>query len=148
MTEDELIALVGHRFEGGTYTIAQWENRLLTEATGRAALPDGLAHPIALFHASMAGARVTIGDILTLAGMEAPDGDDGVVLLGYDWEFLQPLREDEPYTMEGGVIAAERKTGRSGRTTDLLTFEITLTDREGEATGRTTNVWGFRRGET
>ena len=30
----EIEALVGHEFPGGTYTIAHWENFLLTECTG------------------------------------------------------------------------------------------------------------------
>jgi hypothetical protein len=31
---EQIRALVGHRFRGGHYTIAHWENFLLTECTG------------------------------------------------------------------------------------------------------------------
>ena len=56
ITENELGALVGHRFPGGHYRIAHWENWLLTDCTGRAPMPDDLAHPIVLFHAPILGA--------------------------------------------------------------------------------------------
>ena len=32
--EDAIRALVGHEFPGGRYTIAHWENFLLTDCTG------------------------------------------------------------------------------------------------------------------
>ena len=47
---EEIQALLGHEFPGGRYTIAHWENFLLTECTGADPLPDNLAHPVALFH--------------------------------------------------------------------------------------------------
>ena len=51
---EEMQALVGHRFPGGTFTIEHWENVLLADATGSAPLPDGLVHPAWLFHGPIA----------------------------------------------------------------------------------------------
>jgi hypothetical protein len=39
VSNDELAGLVGHRFPGGTYRVAHWENFLLTDCTGREPLP-------------------------------------------------------------------------------------------------------------
>jgi hypothetical protein len=47
-SEAEVKSVIGHEFPGGDYIIAHWENFLLTECTGAEALPDGLAHPVAL----------------------------------------------------------------------------------------------------
>ena len=45
--EKDINALVGHRFPGGNYTIAHWENFLLTECTGAEPMPDHLAADLA-----------------------------------------------------------------------------------------------------
>lgn len=45
---EEIEALAGHTFPGGDYTVAHWENFLLTECTGADLLPDGSVHPAAL----------------------------------------------------------------------------------------------------
>lgn len=47
-------------FPGGRYTIAHWENYLLTDCTTSPQLADGLAHPVNLFHVSILGAGVDI----------------------------------------------------------------------------------------
>ena len=49
-SEESVKKIIGHEFPGGQYTIGHWENFLLTECTGAEALPDGIAHPVALFH--------------------------------------------------------------------------------------------------
>jgi acyl dehydratase len=144
MTEDELAALVGHRFPGGTYRVAHWENWLLTDCTGREQLPDGLVHPIVLFHAPILGAGTSITELFRLGGASGVGGSVG--LLGYDWEYLHPLREDVDYRVEGGIVAAERRTAPTGAIADLVAFRIELSDAEGVA-ARVTNRWQFRRTE-
>jgi acyl dehydratase len=69
-----------------------------------------------------------------------------VGLLGYDWEYMHPLREDVDYRVEGGIVAAERRTAPTGAIADLVAFRIELSDAEGVA-ARVTNRWQFRRTE-
>lgn len=141
-TDDELAALVGHRFPGGRYTIAHWENWLLTDCTGREPLPDGLVHPVALFHVPILGARTSIAELFALGRASGAGGSVG--LLGYDWEYLAPLHEEVPYQVEGGIVEAERVRGDAGSVVDRVAFRIELSDGDGVA-ARITNRWAFRR---
>jgi hypothetical protein len=142
LTEADLEALVGHRFAGGRYRIEHWENWLLTDCTGREPLPDGLAHPIVLFHVPILGVGTSIAELFELGGVAGPGS---VGLEGYDWEYLRPLREDTEYRMEGGVVTARRTTDDSGRVIDKFAFEITLYDEDDQPTARVTNRWVLRR---
>ena len=140
-TEDEMLALVGHRFPGGTYRIEHWENFLLTDCTGAAQLADGLVHPIALFHVPILGAQTSITELFELGGAE---GAGSVGLEGYDWEYCEPLREDVEYSIEGGIMSVERKIGDNGKPYDALAFQIDLLDGD-RLVARVTNRWRFRR---
>ena len=146
MTPEELDRLVGHRFPGGTYRVAHWENWLLTDCTGREQLPDGLVHPIVLFHAPILGAGTSIAELFRLGGVDAVGGAVG--LLGYDWEYMTPLREDVEYRVDGGVVSAERHTsgdgGPNAAIADHVAFQIELS-LDGALVARVTNRWVFRR---
>lgn len=141
-TATQLRSLVGHRFAGGRYRIEHWENWLLTDCTGRAPLPDGLVHPIVLFHAPILGVGTSIAELFELGGVSGPGS---VGLEGYDWEYFRPLVEDVEYRMDGGVIAVERVVDDAGRTDDKFAFEISLIDEHDEIVARITNRWVFRR---
>ena len=141
LTEDELLALVGHRFPGGHYRIAHWENWLLTNCTGRDPMPDDLAHPVVMFHAPILGAGTSISELFVL-GQAAGAGSVG--LESYDWEYFRPLREDIDYAVDGGIVEAERTTSETGAIVDRVAFRIEFHD--GEAlVARVTNRWKFRR---
>jgi hypothetical protein len=141
ISETELHALVGHRFAGGSYSIAHWENWLLTDCTGREPLPDRLVHPVALFHVPILGVHTSIAEIFQL-GRAAGAGSVG--LEGYDWEYMRPLREDVEYRMQGGIVSAERITTDAGAILDRVAFSIELYDGE-VLSARVTNRWVFRR---
>ncbi len=144
MTDDQLDALVGARFAGGEYTIARWENALLTDCTTREPMSDGLVHPIVLFHVPIQGADTSIAELFALGGSDGRAGS--VTLLGYDWEYLLPLREDCRYRIDGGVAAAERFRSDELRVThDDLTFVFELRDPDGSLAARVTNRWRFVR---
>ena len=112
VSELELEALVGHRFAGGRYRIEHWENWLLTDCTGREPLPDGLAHPIVLFHVPILGVGTSIAELFQLGGVA---GAGSVGLEGYDWEYIRPLQEDVEYRLEGGIVTARRTSDDTGR---------------------------------
>jgi hypothetical protein len=142
LTETELQTLVGHRFAGGRYRIEHWENWLLTDCTGRDPLPDGLVHPIVLFHVPILGVGTSITELFELGGVSGPGS---VGLEGYDWEYFGPLYEDVEYRMEGGIVSVERTTDDAGRTIDRMAFEITLFDEADRMAARITNRWVLRR---
>lgn len=143
MTETELLALVGHRFAGGSYRIEHWENFLLTHCTGADPLPNDLVHPIALFHVPILGVGTSITELFAL-GQVAEAGSVG--LEGYDWEYFEPLREDVEYTMSGGISEAERCTNADGAVYDRMAFQIELAD-GARPVARITNRWRFNRGQ-
>jgi hypothetical protein len=64
--ESATSSLVGHRFPGGSYQAEHWENFLLTECTGADLLPDGIVHPVALFHMPIIGAGTSIAEMFAL----------------------------------------------------------------------------------
>ena len=142
LTEAQLDALVGHRFAGGRYRIEHWENFLLTDCTGRDPLPDGLVHPIVLFHVPILGVGTSITELFALGGVSGPGS---VGLEGYDWEYIRPLVEDIEYRMEGGVVSAHRTKDDAGRVIDKFVFEITLFDESDRLAARVTNKWVLRR---
>lgn len=144
MTDAELAALVGRRFAGGEYTIAHWENALLTDCTGRSPMAGDLAHPIVLFHVPIHGAGTSIAELFELGGGDGRPGS--VTLLGYDWEYLRPLREGCRYRIDGGIVAAERTADdQGGPTHDDIAFAIELFEPGGELAARVTNRWRFVR---
>lgn len=141
-TEAELAALARHRFPGGTYRVAHWENWLLTDCTGREPMPDDLVHPIILFHAPILGAGTSIGELFRLGGVDGSGGTVG--LIGYDWRYAEPLREEVDYRVEGGIASAERHESSSGAIDDVVAFTIELSH-GGRVAASVTNTWRFRR---
>lgn len=137
-----MLALVGHRFPGGTRTIEHWENWLLTDCTGRNPLPHQLVHPVALFHVPIQGAGTSIAELFALGQVEGPGS---VGLDSYDWEYFQPLHEDVDYRFEGGVTDVERCQTAGGKTYDRFVFSIDLSDPQGAPVARITNHWRLRR---
>ncbi len=63
---EEIRALVGHQFPGGEYTIEHWGNFLLTQCTGANLVPDGMVHPVALFHVPILGSITSIAEMFAL----------------------------------------------------------------------------------
>lgn len=141
--ESAIKAVIGHEFPGGDYAIAHWENFLLTECTGAEALPDGLAHPVALFHVPILGAGTSIGEMFEL-GQATSEFSIGIE--SYDWEIYQPLKEELTYQISGKVVGAERcQHDDDGRLYDRISFQFDLAH-GGEAVARTTIIWHYNRG--
>ena len=143
VTEQELQALVGYRFPGGTVSIAHWENVLLSDVMGVPPLPDGLVHPAALFHVTVAGGGLGIGEIFALFRAES---DEAVRGGEFHWRFEDQLREDTPYDASGEVVAVERKESRKLGPMDAVTFLFQLRDPEsGEVVAEARPTWLFLR---
>lgn len=138
----EIEGLVGHKFPGGNYTIAHWENFLLTECTGAEPLPGDLAHPVALFHMPILGANTSIGEMFALG---QADNDASIGIESYDWSFHKSLREEIEYRVEGEITEAGRIEGER-RTYDRIQFRFDLYEPSGDPAATTTITWHYRRG--
>ncbi|MBT4161912.1 MAG: hypothetical protein HOC70_04115 [Gammaproteobacteria bacterium] len=138
---EEIRALVGHSFPGGTYTIAHWENFLLTDCTGAEPLPDDLAHPVALFHMPILGAGTSIGEMF---GLGQADSGVSIGIESYEWKFFQPLREEQPYDITGKITEADRKE-EGKRTFDRIRFQFDLHEADGSPVARSTVTWHYNR---
>ena len=138
---EDIRALVGHRFPGGRYTIAHWENFLLTECTGAELLPGKIVHPVALFHVPILGAGTTIGEMFALGRAES---DSSIGIESYDWRIHRPLQEDVEYRISGTVTEADRQTSERG-TWDRIQFRFELEEPEGIRAASSTITWLYRR---
>ena len=125
-TDREIVGLVGHRFPGGTRTVGHWENWLLTDCTRRPPMPRGLLHPVVLFNVPIEAVGTSIAELFELGQSDGRPG--AVTLLGYDWEYLQPMFEDVEYRAEGGIIDVTRHVADSGEVLfDDVAYSIEMT---------------------
>ena len=141
--ESEIRAIVGHQFPGGVYTVAHWENFLLTECTGADLLADGMVHPVVLFHMPILGCGASIAEMFALGQAES---DFSIGIESYDWEMFSPLREDTPYTISGKVVSAERRMTPDNTPYDRIQFQFGVATADGVLAARTTITWIYRRG--
>lgn len=135
-------SIIGHEFPGGEYTIAHWENFLLSECTGAEALPDNLVHPVALFHVPILGAGTSIAEMFSL-GQATSEFSIGIE--SYEWELIEPLYEDVTYKINGRILDAERCQHDDGRVYDRITFRFDLAAKD-TTVARTTVIWHYNRG--
>lgn len=140
--ESEIRAIVGHTFPGGVYTVAHWENFLLTECTGAEILPEGMVHPVVLFHMPILGSGTSIGEMFALGQAES---DFSIGIESYDWEMFAPLREEVPYRISGKVVSAERHAGDGEHLFDRIQFQFEVAAPDGTLCARTTITWHYNR---
>lgn len=140
--EADITRLTGHRFPGGFYTVAHWENFLLTECTGAELLPNGMVHPVALFHIPIVGAGTSIAEMFALGQAES---DLSIMIESYDWETFLPLREEIRYCVSGGISSARRCQNEQGKLYDRIQFCFDVHTPEETLVARTTITWHYTR---
>ena len=141
-TKESIEALAGYQFPGGEYRIAHWENFLLTECTGATLMPDGMAHPIALFHLPITGAGTSIAGMFELGQAES---DLSIMIESYDWEFFAPLREELNYGVTGQITASQRCRDDSGNTYDRIQFCFEVFTPDKAMVARSIITWHYTR---
>ena len=139
---EEITALAGHQFPGGTYKIEHWENFLLTGCTGAELLPNGIVHPVALFHVPILGAKTSIAEMFELGRAES---NLSIIPESYDWEMFEPLKEEVTYDISGKIVTAQRRQNDQGSTYDWVQFRFEITSPEKVLSARTTMAWQFTR---
>jgi len=138
----EIEAIAGHRFPGGTYSIAHWENFLLSQCTGADLLPGGMAHPIALFHLPIIGSGTSIAEMFALGQAES---DLSIMIESYDWEFFCPLKEETRYAVQGGITSCQRCRNDQGDIYDRVQFCFEVNDPGNKLAARSTVTWHYTR---
>lgn len=140
--ESDITQLTGHRFAGGHYTVAHWENFLLTECTGAELLPDGMVHPVVFFHLPIVGAGTSIAEMFALGQAES---DLSIMIESYDWEIFALLQEEVSYSVNGSIISAERCSNEQGQLYDRIQFCFEVANGEDTLVARTTITWHYTR---
>ena len=140
--ESIITSLAGHRFPGGSYTVEHWENFLLTECTGAELLPDGIVHPVALFHIPLIGAGTSIAEMFSLGQAES---DLSITIESYDWEMFLPLKEEVRYRVSGEITSAERCEDDKQNIYDRIQFRFELHTPDDTLAARTTITWHYTR---
>ena len=142
MTVEELEALVGTSFPGGTYTIEPYEHWLMTDAVGATPNREGTAHPMYAYYGALAGMGMSVDDVFVRVGATA---DDGPMFGEAGIEVLCPLQIGATYAVTGVFESALRKEGRKAGVFDIVGFRLELRDANGELAAVSTNSWIFPR---
>ena len=104
-------------------------------------MPDGIAHPVALFHVPFLGANTSIGEMFEL-GKASSEFSIGIE--SYEWEFFKPLMEEERYQISGKVLSVER-INKNVRLYERISFQFDIRKAEQDI-ARSTIIWHFNRG--
>ncbi len=142
VSEETIKALIGHEFPGGEYTIKHWENFMFTGCTGAKPMQDGLVHPSVLFHVPILACGTTITEMMELGHA---DGPDTIMVESYDWDMVQPIKEDVTYKGSGRITEASRCEGAMNNIFDRIQFSFELVDPEGELAARSIITWYYTR---
>ena len=139
---EELEALKGQSFPGGTYTIEPYRHWLMNDAVGDIPSTSGPASPMEIYYGAMGGLGLTLDELGALAGATAADGP----MFGEaELEQRRPLQVGETYTVRGAVTDVVRKEGRRAGVFDIVTFQLELVAPDGEVAGVSTNSFVFPR---
>jgi hypothetical protein len=142
LTLEELQALVGTSFPGGSYTIEPYQHWLMMDAVGGTPVREGTAHPLYAYYGALAGMGLSVDELFGLAGATA---DDGPMFGEAEIEVLRPLRIGATYTVSGAITTVQRKEGRRAGVFDIVTFCLELRDAGGEVAAVSTNSFIFPR---
>jgi hypothetical protein len=134
--------LVGHRFPGAEVEIPPHFSWLWTDCVG--AEPDlTRAHPSLAYLFGIRGSGLEVDDLLSLMGSRP---DKGPLLGEFGFSFERPMLPGHAYRGQGQIVAVDRKQGGKVGTFDLVSFEVSLADDDGEA-AMCTYTWVIPRWE-
>ncbi|MBM3677545.1 MAG: hypothetical protein FJW96_06625 [Actinobacteria bacterium] len=142
MAIEELEALIGKPFPGGTYAIEPYQHWLMMDAVGGAATRTGTANPMYVYYAALAGMGISVDELFHLVGATA---EDGPMFGETTLEAIKPLEVGATYSVSGGITSVIRKEGRKAGVFDIVEFRLELRDASGELVGVNTNSFIFPR---
>jgi hypothetical protein len=131
ITEEELDALVGTPFPGGTYTVEPYVNWLTCDCVLAPALAAiGAAHPLLVYMAGQAGIGLSLAELFALCRASS---EDGPMLGEWGMQLNRPLEVGAEYAVSGGITDVVRKTGKKTGVFDVIRFGIELRSTIGSA---------------
>jgi len=130
--------VAGKLLPGGEYRIAAEENRRLCAALYTTASTDGTAHPIYAYIATQSGMGLTVDGLLALCEFDAADGP---MLGSSNTRYLQPIRTDETYRIDGQILGLTRKNSKKLGIMDILEYRLAMNASNGERVLEVTNTW-------
>jgi hypothetical protein len=131
ITEEELDALVGTPFPGGTYTVEPYVNWLTCDCVLASELAAiGAAHPLLVYMAGQAGIGLSLAELFALC---RANSEDGPMLGEWGMQLNRPLEVGAEYAVSGGITDVVRKTGKKTGVFDVVRFGIELRSTIGSA---------------
>ncbi len=142
---EQLQASVGRAFPGGEYVIEPWRAWLAQDAMLAPTQGDfaqGVeAHPVFVYFAAIGAMGIGWDELFAWFGASAADGP----MFGECAVHVEhPLAVGARYRVDGAIVSAERKQGRSG-CFDLVGYAFTLTDGAGRIAATCRNSIVFPR---
>jgi hypothetical protein len=126
VTEEELEALVGTKFPGGSFTPESYFNWLTCDSVLAPELISAdSAHPLMIYLATQAGMGLSLQDLFTLF---LGKSEDGPMLGEWGMDVHSTVHVGTKYTVTGGVTGVRRKTGKKTGIFDIIQFELELRD--------------------
>ncbi len=142
MALQDLEALVGKPFPGGSYTIEPYRHWLFVDASGARPTTDGPAHPMEVYYGALAGMGISVDELFALVGASA---DDGPMFGEATLEVETPLAVGASYDVTGSIVGVTRKEGRKAGVFDIVTFRLELAGADGAVAAVSTNSFIFPR---
>lgn len=145
VAQEQVSAVVGHRFPGARTRLEPYVDRLLRDVVGAPpAEPDGLAHPLMLFLAAQGGLGIELDEVFALFHATSSDGP----MLG-EWSMRvhRPLRVDAEYTTRASVVDVVRKHGARTGAFDIATMLIEVLGEDGAVDAEVRTSFVFPRRE-
>lgn len=142
MELQELEALVGRRFPGGTYHIEPYEHWLRADAMLSPELPAGVAHPMYVYFAALGAMGMSLDELFAMVEATA---DSGVMFGEAGIEQRRPLAVGASYPVDGEIVDVRRKSGKRAGTFDIVGFRLTLRADDGDVVAVSTNSFVFPR---
>lgn len=145
VAQEQVAAVVGHRFPGGRARVEPYVDRLLRDVVGAPpAGPDGLAHPLMVFLAAQGGLGVELDEVFALFHATSADGP----MLG-EWSVRvhRPLRVGVECATRASVVDVVRKRGARTGAFDIATMLVELLGADGAVDAEVRTSFVFPRRE-
>lgn len=122
--EEDIRRQVGRRFPGGEFVIEPWRAWLVADVTLDEPGPK-VAHPLFVWLAATGAMGLNWDELFAWFGSSALDGP----MFGeHQTSIHRPLMVGGTYAVSGGITSAERKSGRTAKSFDLVGYELELRD--------------------
>lgn len=139
---DDVKALIGRPFPGGSFTVEPYKHFLTCDVVLAPEPADGTAHPIFVYMAAIAGFGLSIDELFELC-LASPA--DGAVFGECELEIHTPLRVGATYSVTGRIGDVARKEGKRAGVFDIVRADFEVLDRSGAVVATSRKSFVFPR---